>query len=108
MTILNYVGRLYSLDTLDTRFTKSAAKSPSLSSSNNARSNISAHDNAGGVNNTPSKPSLWRTPEFYLYYIIFIVAVPLMFKAAYDVSNRKVSSFVGSSSLYLPIRSDLG
>lgn len=85
MTILNYVGRLYSLDTLDTRFTKSA-KSPSLSS-NNARSNISADD--AGVNNTPTK-SLWRTPEFYLYYIIFIVAVPLMFKAAYDVSNRKV------------------
>lgn len=80
MTILNYVGRLYSLDTLDTRFTKSA-KSPSLS--NNVRS-ISAD---AGVN-APTK-SLWRTPEFYFYYICFIVAVPLMFKAAYDVSNRK-------------------
>lgn len=80
MTILDYVGRLYSLDTLDSRFTKSA-KSPPLT--NNTRS-ISADT----VVDAPTKP-LWRTPEFYFYYICFIVAVPLMFKAAYDVSNRK-------------------
>lgn len=106
MTILNYVGRLYSLDTLDTRFTKSAAKSPSLSSNNNARATISADD--AGVNNTPpTKSSLWRTPEFYLYYIIFIVAVPLMFKAAYDVSNRKAFRRVEEASS-LSIRSESG
>ncbi len=75
MTILHYVGRLYSLDTLDTRFTQSAKTSPS-----NTRS-ISADA-------SPSKP-LWRTVEFYFYYLCFVVAVPLMFKAAYDVSTRK-------------------
>lgn len=79
MTILNYVGRLYSLDTLDTRFTKSA-KSPPL---NKARF-MSAD---AGVE-APTK-SLWRTPEFCFYYLCFLVAVPLMFKAAYDVSKRK-------------------
>lgn len=82
MTVFNYVGRLYSLDTLDTRFTKSAQSSPL---NNNARS-ISAD---AGVD--PPTKSLWRTPEFYFYYVCFVVAVPLMFKAAHDVSKRILS-----------------
>lgn len=29
----------------------------------------------------------WRTPEFFLYYAIFLVCVPLMFKAVVDISR---------------------
>src|SRR5947209_1684882 len=66
MTLISNLRRLYSLDTLDTRFTKSKSSSP-----------IQAE----------AQPSKWRTPEFYLYYVIFIVVVPQMFKVSYDVSK---------------------
>lgn len=32
-------------------------------------------------------PSRWRSPEFIAYYIIHLVALPIMFKGAYDASN---------------------
>ena len=33
-------------------------------------------------------PSRWGTLEYYLYYLVIGTAVPLMFKAAYDISLR--------------------
>lgn len=36
-----------------------------------------------------AKPSKWRTPEFYFYYVIFIVTVPYMFWIVYSVSRRE-------------------
>jgi hypothetical protein len=32
-------------------------------------------------------PSRWNTSEFYLYYAAFIIVLPLMFKAAIDMSS---------------------
>lgn len=29
----------------------------------------------------------WTTPEFYLYYVVFLICVPLMFKAVIDISD---------------------
>lgn len=34
-----------------------------------------------------AKPSRWNTPEYYLYYFIFLTIPPLMFKSVYDVSQ---------------------
>ncbi|KAL1925420.1 uncharacterized protein VTP21DRAFT_303 [Calcarisporiella thermophila] len=31
-------------------------------------------------------PPLWRTPEFYFYYVMFVIVVPYMLKTTYDLS----------------------
>jgi hypothetical protein len=66
MKLFHCLRRLYSLDTLDTRFTNSKSSSA-----------VQAE----------APPSKWRTLEFYVYYVVFIVAVPQMFKVSYDVSK---------------------
>lgn len=96
--LLQYLRRLYSLDTLDTRFTASksssvkdpgagrhAARSPGVAPAGDIAAE--AATKASGVS-----ASLWKTTEFYVYYIIFIVVVPLMFKVAIEVSNRKLNA----------------
>lgn len=58
---------LYKVETLDTRF------SP-----------------GGQAEQKPlpdARPSKWRTPEYYIYYLFFLTIPPLMFKAVYDVSQ---------------------
>ncbi|EAA64928.1 hypothetical protein AN2096.2 [Aspergillus nidulans FGSC A4] len=85
LSFLSWLRRLYSLDTLDTRFTvpanvpvKIAAEDTRSGSAKDARSNA--------VTNSASPPR-WATLEFYVYYVVFIVAVPLMFKTVIDVSQ---------------------
>ena len=92
MNLLHYARKLYSLDTLDTRLTTSskappphfdpARPSPEEASYNKGRSG--AGDLAKGAS-----PPRWRSPEFIYHGLVFLVAVPLMFKTAYDVSKRK-------------------
>ena len=92
MSLLQYMRRLYSLDTLDTRFTasKSSLKDPGAGR-HTTRSPGVAGDVAAreATRSSETSSSLWETTEFYIYYIIFIVVVPLMFKVAIEVSNRK-------------------
>lgn len=86
-----WLKRMYSLDTLDTRFTTSSStplektstehgvnekKAPSAASTDVAASTIQ------GV-----PPSRWNTWEYYFYYLVFIIMVPLMFKVPYEVSK---------------------
>ena len=92
MNLLHYAARLYSLDTLDTRFTISsqspfAHTDPPRSSPDEAshkKGKSGAVDLAKGAS-----PSRWRSPEFIYHGLVFLIAVPLMFKTAYDVSKRK-------------------
>jgi protein-cysteine N-palmitoyltransferase HHAT len=92
MNILLHIRSLYSLDTLDTRFTASNGKDP-VAEGRSARSpdGAPARDLTAGEGTRASEisSSLWGTTEFYLYYAVFIVAIPLMFKVANDVSNRE-------------------
>ncbi|UKZ75294.1 hypothetical protein TrVFT333_002972 [Trichoderma virens FT-333] len=67
MGLLRYLRKVYDLDTLDTRFTSSTEAAAKARSS--------------------APPSKWRTPEFFLYYVVFIFVVPYMFWIAYDVSK---------------------
>lgn len=93
--MLHYIRRLYSLDTLDTRFTASKPSSlrdPGAGLHTTRSSSVAPEGDAAAREATRSSgisASLWNTTEFYLYYIIFIVVVPLMFKVAIEVSNRK-------------------
>lgn len=87
MGLPSFLGNIYNLDTLDTRFTSSssvpyktvveARNDPAISSEPPAKAQSRA---------TPPK---WRTPEFYFYYAIFILAVPFMFWVPYVVSRRE-------------------
>lgn len=79
-SIFAWLRRVYSLDTLDTRFT-STAITP------NADTRRPAKDARANAIAQGASPSLWRTPEFFIYYVFFIVLVPLMFKTVVDASK---------------------
>ncbi|KXG48256.1 Membrane bound O-acyl transferase, MBOAT [Penicillium griseofulvum] len=91
-SIFAWLRRIYSLDTLDTRFTSSATTADTRSSAKDARNAV-----AQGAS-----PSLWRTPEFFVYYLFFIILVPLMFKTVIDVSKESHPSYSTYSHLLSP------
>lgn len=92
MSLLRYAGRLYSLDTLDSRFSSSTKTSlspsdPATPSLNDAgyRKGRAGDDR---IDKGASLPR-WKSPEFMYHGLVFVVIVPLMFKTVYDVSKRK-------------------
>ncbi|KAJ5383855.1 Membrane bound O-acyl transferase MBOAT [Penicillium concentricum] len=90
-SIFAWLRRVYSLDTLDTRFTSATtAQDTRGSSAKDARANAIAQG---------ASPSLWRTPEFFVYYLFFIILVPLMFKTVIDVSKESHPSYSTYSHL---------
>lgn len=101
MSWLQALKKLYSLDTLDTRFTISSTTPPRgagtelrIDPAKPDPASRSANGKANGASRSsdPSKevqPSLWGTPEFYFYYFIFLTIVPYMFYTGYYVSRSK-------------------
>lgn len=85
MNLLYWLRRLYSLDTLDTRFTVSA--NTSLKAVPDTRA--STGDKSTRTSSLPNgaSPPKWKTPEFWVYYLFFITLVPLMFKTVIDISQ---------------------
>lgn len=80
-SLFAWLRRVYSLDTLDTRFTSTATTPPNTDTrppTKDARANAIAQG---------ASPSLWRTPEFFIYYMFFIILVPLMFQTVIDASK---------------------
>ncbi|KAI1193546.1 MBOAT, membrane-bound O-acyltransferase family-domain-containing protein [Nemania serpens] len=84
---LSFLRHVYDLDTLDTRFTVSS--STPYTAAIEARIDAAAEgsERAARWSGRPSSESRWRTPEFYLYYVLFTVAMPCMFWIAYDASK---------------------
>lgn len=80
MQYASAIRRLYSLETLDTRFIIPSKASPKQALSDQSPQGSSDIAKTAG-------PSLWKTPEFILYYVIFILVVPLMVKQPVDVSR---------------------
>jgi hypothetical protein len=80
---LSFLGSIYDLDTLDTRFT--------TPSSVPYRAALDKREDDSKVADKRVEPSKWNTPEFYLYYLVFVIVVPYMFWVAYDVSRRRYS-----------------
>ncbi|KOS21410.1 Glycerol uptake protein 1 [Escovopsis weberi] len=85
MGLVNYLRKVYDLDTLDTRFTNSS--SVPYQTVIRSRDDPKAQREAAEKVLGRSQTSKWRTPEFYLYYVIFLIVVPYMFWVAYDVSR---------------------
>ena len=91
MNLLHYAGRLYSLDTLDTRFTTSSKTPPSRIDP--ARPSPDEPPYKKGRSGSDdlvkgASPPRWRSPEFIYHGLVFLVVVPLMLKTAFDVSQR--------------------
>jgi hypothetical protein len=108
MSWLHSFKRLYSLDTLDTRCTIPSTTPPrqaatelqiNSSDSSSLRGSDTANEASRKTASDDVKPSQWKTPEFYFYYLVFIIAVPLMFKVSFDVS--KSTSALSSHFLLL-------
>jgi hypothetical protein len=84
MTPISFLRQLYSLDTLDTRFT-TLARTPLKV---DPAQDIKLQDEKPPATLPPgASPSRWRTPEFYFYALVHLVVVPQMFKAVVDVSQ---------------------
>ncbi|KEQ91211.1 hypothetical protein AUEXF2481DRAFT_112621 [Aureobasidium subglaciale EXF-2481] len=92
MSWLSFIKKLYSLDTLDTRFTTST-KTPhkitteaSIADSKLPAQQILQSRKDQSLPGT--QPSKWNTLEFYFYYICFLTIPVFMVKAVYDVSQE--------------------
>lgn len=106
MAGLQYVQRLFSLNTLDTRFTTSSRANPREQLLNDSARvvpdggahNLRSHRDASTNADTNLPASRWTTPEFMIYAVIFLIAIPLMIKSVYEVSNRKCSFLLSIKS----------
>lgn len=99
MGLVQYAQDLYSLETLDTRFVGSSKHrfpdrgknlENELSESQRRDNGSVKYPKPSGMSEHASQSATsprWTSPEFYLYYVIFIVAVPLMFKSVYEISS---------------------
>lgn len=90
--LLQYAGRLYSLDTLDTRLTSSSKTPPARIDPARPLPDDAPYKkgrSGAGELAKGASPPRWRSREFIYHGLVFLVAVPLMFKTAYDVSKRK-------------------
>ncbi|OCL12478.1 glycerol:H+ symporter-like protein [Glonium stellatum] len=100
MMWLQYLRRLYSLDTLDTRFIISSTTPPKQalnelrldpakpSPHQNGEAQVRISNSKPAKNAEEAQPSKWGTSEFYIYYFVIITVVPFMFKVVYDVSKE--------------------
>ena len=76
---MGFLGRLYKAETLDTRF---ASKT--------------------GQRLPDARPSKWNTPEYYFYYLCFLIIPFFMGKSVYDVSGPGHSSYKHYEGLLEP------
>ncbi|KAH7039071.1 MBOAT, membrane-bound O-acyltransferase family-domain-containing protein [Macrophomina phaseolina] len=108
MALLSFLRRLYSLDTLDTRFTNSSTTPPKHAAAESridpAKPSPSGSKNAARSDSRAPgpQPSKWHTPEFYLYYLVFLTAVPSMFYVVYDVSKESHPNYPKFEPLLSP------
>ncbi|KAF1811167.1 glycerol:H+ symporter-like protein [Eremomyces bilateralis CBS 781.70] len=100
MSLLAFFARLYTLETLDTRFVVPSTNPPNTDarlqpqpSGSRQKAKSRFHDEA--------QPSKWKSTEFYFYYFIVSTAVLLMFWSVIDVSRESHPSF----SRYAPLLS---
>jgi hypothetical protein len=97
MTPISFLRQLYSLDTLDTRFT-TLARTPMKAANADPPQDIKLQDEKPPVTLPPgASPSRWRTPEFYFYALVHLVVVTQMFKAVVDVSQCTYRLVLGLS-----------
>ncbi|PYH37389.1 putative glycerol:H+ symporter (Gup1) [Aspergillus neoniger CBS 115656] len=100
LSLLSWLRRLYSLDTLDTRLTTSSTTPPKAAAGHTRAPSARDARAIAIARNAP--PPKWRTFEFYIYYVIFLIAVPLMFITAIGVSQKSHPSYPTYAHLLSP------
>jgi hypothetical protein len=96
MALFKTFRDIYSLDTLDTRFTISSTTPPKEALS--ARSASTKSDGAAEINaeavgpaaeriKAQAGPSRWSTPEYYFYYLAISISVAGMIVTVYNQSK---------------------
>jgi len=104
MSSSQFIKSIYSLDTLDTRFT-SSSKTP-LNRKNDENSiadaKLPAQAILGQQTSPGAQPPKWNTPEFYFYYLCFLTIPALMVKSVYDVSQPGSPNWENISKLLSP------
>lgn len=93
MGVFSSFRSIYALDTLDTRFTSSPrVPYQAVVDARNGHGIAPGRDIPVALDSKrkpiPPGRSLWKTSEFYLYYVVVVTAVAHMFWVAYDVSRR--------------------
>ena len=89
MSLWDQLRRLYSLNTLDTRFTTSS-QAPAKLAADAKQGSERDGDNQDASTHSKvvrGRNSKWNTLEYYFYYFVFITAVPLMFYVPYTASQ---------------------
>ena len=86
MSLLQAFGRLYSVETLDTRFAVPSKSPPT--SVDAARPTQKEIRGSSEKRHEGASSSRWKTPEFGIYGLVFLVVVPWMFYTVYEVSQR--------------------
>lgn len=99
--LLRYLRDVYSLDTLDARFSAEQRK-PQQPSGGHDGSGQKPLDAIPAIKTFTTQPSRWKTPEFFLYYLALIVAPILMTKAVVDVSRESNPNYPKFSHLLSP------
>lgn len=89
--VLSWLGSIYDLDTLDTRFTTPSSV-PYTVRSNSPTGREDKRDD-GRSKGEPAPPPRWTSPEFIFYYLMLSWIIPYMFWVAYTVS-RGMSPFI--------------
>ncbi|KAF2011798.1 MBOAT-domain-containing protein [Aaosphaeria arxii CBS 175.79] len=90
---LKTLSELFSLSTLDTRFIIPATVSPkeALEDANHEPAKPGQVQSHSAPEKTPdfaTQGPLWKTREFYLYYLVIGISVPCMFKSVIEVSQE--------------------
>lgn len=90
MGLLSFFTSVYDADTLDTRFTTSATVP--YQTVIDARSDPVMKTEPLSADRGRAQKAKWKTPEFYIYYCVFLFAIPYIFYVVYDVSRCMILS----------------
>ncbi|KAK1837153.1 glycerol uptake protein 1, partial [Podospora conica] len=86
--VLSWLGSIYDLDTLDTRFTTPSSVPYNVRSNSPTGQKNKRDDARARGEGEPESPSRWATPEFFVYYILLGWVIPYMFWVPYTVSRE--------------------
>ncbi|KAK7750097.1 glycerol transporter [Diatrype stigma] len=92
MGALSYFRKIYNIDTLDTRFTTPSTVPYKTVIESRDDSAAASRERAAKWNVRTPPPSRWKTPEFYLWYLIFFPAFPAMYWVIYTASRADINT----------------
>jgi protein-cysteine N-palmitoyltransferase HHAT len=90
MGLVSFFRRVYSLDTIDTRFTVPSS-TPYKAVVESRNDPVAVRERAAKLKHR-TQPALWAEPEFLLYYLGVAILVGSVLYLGHDISKRKMDS----------------